>query len=133
GQAVPATGLPDELVAAGTGQRVKACAPVVRGDAPLGRDPLEGFEPLQRGVERAVVDQQLAAGRRLDRVRDALAGLRAEEQRAEDEHVERALQQRDLVAVGRASGFHLTQEWAIDGLDVNPSGLTSAAGPALGL
>jgi hypothetical protein len=74
-----------------------------------------------------MIDQQHIVGRLLDRAGDALAVLRPEHERAQDQDVERALQQRQLFRAGLASGFHLTQACALVGLDVNPSQIEPAA------
>jgi hypothetical protein len=51
------------------------------------------FEALECGIERPVLDEQFAPRGLLDRARDALAVFGAEDQRPEDEQVERALQE----------------------------------------
>ena len=55
-----------------------------------------------------MIDQQRVFGLLLDGARDALAVLRAEDQHAKDQEVERALEQRDAVRLGR-SGRHSTR------------------------
>ena len=55
-----------------------------------------------------MIHEQLVLGGLLDRARDPLAVLRAEDERAEDQHVERALHEHQAVAI--FSGRHLTQE-----------------------
>ena len=99
--AAPPARLARQLRAAGPGEGVEPRLAVVGRDAPLRGDPALGFEPLQRGVERAVVHQQLVARRLLDRARDALAVLGPENEGAEDEDVERALQQGEAVGISR--------------------------------
>src|SRR3954470_18291413 len=62
-----------QLAAAGPGQRVEARLPVVLGRAPFGADEPAVFQPLERGIERSVIDDQHVARLRLDRARDPLA------------------------------------------------------------
>src|SRR5262245_64576769 len=56
---------------------------------------------MQRGIERAGLDLEQIVGLRADGLADAVAMSRAPLQRAEDEHVERALQQLEAAVVGR--------------------------------
>src|SRR5215831_14521449 len=55
GQRPPVGGFSGELFAAGGGELVESGAPVVLGRTPLGADPPAFFQPLERGVEGAVV------------------------------------------------------------------------------
>jgi len=90
-----------ELFAAGAGKSVKTGLPIVAGDTPLGGDPSLVFEPLERGIKRAMLHQQNIFGLLLYRARDTLAVLLAKDQGAEDQKLQRALEQRN-------SGRHLT-------------------------
>ena len=56
-------------------------------------DPALALEPVQRGIERAVVDVQHVLGAGAERHADPVAVLRSPLQRAEDQQIERALQQ----------------------------------------
>jgi hypothetical protein len=58
---------------------------------------------MQGGIERAVVDEQQVVGMALDRLANAVAVHRPEEQRAQDQEVERPLEQR---RAGRGLGLH---------------------------
>ena len=71
------------------------------------------FEMVQLWVNLPARDKVL------DGAGDALSVFRAEDQRAQDEHVERALHQDEAVAF--VSGRHLTPRIAELGSDVNPS------------
>src|SRR6266568_6681405 len=113
GEPPPLGRLSDELFAAGRGQRVEASFAIVFGGAPLGCDPAASLQALERGIERAVFDQQLLVGRLLDRPRDALAVLRAENERAQDQQVERALQEFQPFCF--FSGRHMTRVCAPSG------------------
>ena len=84
GDAAPLPLFVDELLAPLAGQRVEARLAVVLGGAPRGVDEAAVLEPLQRRVERAVVDDQDVVGLALDRAGDALAVLRAEDQGPQD-------------------------------------------------
>ena len=105
-QAAPVACLSGELLATARGELVEARAAVVVADAPGGFDVSLGLEPLERGVERAVIDEQDLVRGRLDGPRDALTVLPAEQQRAKDQDVEGALEEGDavrLVPLGRHS------------------------------
>src|ERR1700759_1177236 len=82
------------------------------GLLPLRGDEAVALQAVQGGVERAVVDDERVAGRLPDGRRDAVAVRRPEQQRFENQHVERALQQLD--AIGRRHGVvsaELAPEW----------------------
>src|SRR4029079_10532104 len=55
-EAVPFLDLFAEGFAAGFGERVVACAPVVLGGLPVALDPATMLEALERRVERALID-----------------------------------------------------------------------------
>ena len=57
-QALPLRDFGLELLAARLRQRVEARAAVVLRRAPFGRDPALVFEPVDRGIERALLDPQ---------------------------------------------------------------------------
>jgi hypothetical protein len=93
GEALPFGGFAHELFAAGGSERVEAGFAIVGGDAPLGGDPAAVFEALERGIESAMLDEQFLPGSVLNSASDALAVLLAEDESAQDEQVERALQE----------------------------------------
>jgi hypothetical protein len=68
-----------------------------------------------------VFDDQHVVRLQLDRPRDALAVLRAMQQRAQDQQIERALQVCAMLAVGAFSYRHSTQALSTLGSNVNPS------------
>src|SRR5262249_42599679 len=105
GEALPFAGFLDELLAPEGGEGARARPPVVRGDAPLAGNPAPLFQALERGKESAVLDEQLMIRGVLDGMADRLAVPRAEDRRAEDQQVQRALQQVERLAL---SGRHLT-------------------------
>src|SRR3954453_23412743 len=69
-----------ELLSACARELVKACAPIEPGNTPRRLDETLPFQPLQRRIERAMVDEQILSGRALNRHRDAVAVTRAEYQ-----------------------------------------------------
>jgi len=93
--------------AAAASELVKTRAAVVVGHAPLSAQPSRGLESLQRGVERAVVDEQRALRRPLNGERDPVAMVRSKRQRAQDEEVECSLKERRALAV--VSSRHSTR------------------------
>ena len=62
-------------------------------------DPSALDQPVQRRIERALLHLQHIVGRLLDRLGDGVAVRGSEEQGAENEEIERALQQLDAFAV----------------------------------
>src|SRR5262249_22667873 len=98
-----------QLAAACAGQRVEARLAIVVGRAPLGRDEAPILETLERGVERSVIDDEDVVGLALDEAGDALAVLRAQDERPQDEQVERPLQMGRVLAIGPLSDRHSTR------------------------
>src|SRR5262249_53508073 len=90
------------------GELVESRAPVVLGRAPLGADPALLFQPLEGGIEGAVIHQNDFERRLLNGTCDALAVLLAERERAEDQEVEGTLQQIGAAVLGR----HTTRIYA---------------------
>src|SRR5262245_32123773 len=113
-QAFPLTGFCRELLAAGFRQRVEARSPVVVRGAPFGTDPSLLFEPLQGGVEGAVIDQERVFRLPLNAEGDAVAVLRPEQKRAEDQQIEGALEKGDPFLFP-ASSRHATRVWTCSG------------------
>ena len=93
-----------QLLPAGSRQPVILRALLVLGQPPLGLDPALSFEAVQRGVERAVVDLQLFLRQVGDGDADAMSVLRPPLERAQHQHVQRALQQLDSVLISLACG-----------------------------
>jgi hypothetical protein len=106
-QPPPPSCLFDELFAAQLCEPVEARLTVVPRGSPLSRDPTPLLQPLEGGIKSSVLDQQLVLGRPLDSARDTLAVLRAEDQRPQDQQVERALQ--EFQPVFLLLGRHVTQ------------------------
>src|SRR5271165_3339854 len=95
------------MFAARFGKRVEASLAIVIGYSPFGANPILSFEALQGGIKSAVIHQQLVRRGFLNGPRDALTVLPSEDQGAQDQQVQRALQERQAVSV--FSGSHLTQ------------------------
>jgi hypothetical protein len=92
-QSLPRRMLIGEGATAGGCERVVARTPIVLGDAPRGCDePLPG-EPVQGGVERALVDLQYLVRPLLDALGNPPPVHRLELERLEHQHVERPLKQ----------------------------------------
>src|SRR5262245_37661683 len=64
----------------------------VRHLRPAGGDPAAFLQTMERGVQRAVIHTQDVLGGPLDMRGDRMAMERAKEQRAQHEHVKRALE-----------------------------------------
>ena len=87
-----------ELPAPFGGEPVELGAAVVLGGALFGGDPAALDQPVQRRIERPLLDLQHVVRIALDGLGDGVAVRRPEQQRAQDQQVERALQQFDAVA-----------------------------------
>jgi hypothetical protein len=81
------------LFAPGGGQRIESRFAVVGRRSPPGGDPATIFKALQRGIKRAVLYEEFLLRCLLDGSGDALPMLRAEDQGAQNEQVEGALEQ----------------------------------------
>jgi hypothetical protein len=109
GVAEPARGLGAEVGASRRGGAVVARTAVVRRDAPLRLDEAALLHAMQRLIEGAVVDIQRSAGPLLEPRGDLEAVHRTPGERAEHEHVERSLDERQLV--GRAHPVSPLRVW----------------------
>src|SRR6266850_1091570 len=89
---VPAVRLFGELLAPGRSQPVIARLPVVLGGAPERRNPLAIFEPMERRVQRSVLDRQHVVGLPFNGVGDRVPVCRADGQCFQDQQVERPLE-----------------------------------------
>lgn len=72
------------------------------------------LETLQRGIQRAVIDDQRIGGAFLNGTRNPLPVLSAEEEDAEDEEIERSLKQGIAIGSG-CFGRHSTQRYGFLG------------------
>src|SRR5690242_17823705 len=96
-EALPCRALGVELFLARRGKLVEARAAVVLRRCPRRRNPAARLQPAEGGVERAVVDVEHAARDGLDRLRELppVGGAGAKE--LQDNEVESALEQVDLL------------------------------------
>ena len=88
----PTRGFPLETGVAARCQVVKLGAPVVFGGPPLGLDEAPMLEPLEGGVEGALVHVEHALRQLLDPLADAPAVHRLQAQGLEDQEVQGAAQ-----------------------------------------
>ena len=72
-------------------KRVEARAPIVLGGPPFGLDMTLPIEAMQRLIERRVLDGEVAVRSLADERRDAVAVHRPLRQRAQHQHIQRAL------------------------------------------
>ena len=95
-------------------QRVEARFPVVIRSTPFSSNPTPRFQTLESRIERSMVDEQCTVRLLLNDPGNPLAMLRSEYQRAQDQQVERTLEQDDaflLIALGR----HTTRAYSGSG------------------
>src|SRR5204862_7862217 len=97
GVADEAGALGAQVRAAGGGELVIARAPVVVGKSPLGSDECPFFHAMERVVEGALLDIEMAAGARLEPRRDLRAVHGAPGECLQDEDVERPLEERAVL------------------------------------
>jgi hypothetical protein len=96
------------------GQGIESRPAVICRRAPCALDPPAVLEALECRIQRTVIDDERVTGALLDGASDTLAVLSAEEQDAQDEEIEGALQQG--VAVGRGGfGWHSTRSVSLVG------------------
>src|SRR6185436_5862638 len=88
GEPLPLVELTGELAAPSGGDRVIAGAAVVLGRPPGAVDVTAVLEPLERRVERSLIDVEAPLGHLLDPGADAPAVHGLERQRLEDEEVD---------------------------------------------
>src|SRR5689334_12234039 len=104
GVALPLRLLLAQRAAAGGGEAVELRALALLGVPPHALHPRALLEAVQRGVERTVEHAEGLAGALADPARDAVAVARAPRQRLEDQHVERAEQDVEVVLARGAHG-----------------------------
>ena len=95
GHLVPPAGFDVELLPAQRRQAIELRAAVVLGRAVLERDPPALDQAVQRRIQRPLLHQQHVVRSLLDRLGNGVAVRRADPQRSQNQHVQRALQQLD--------------------------------------
>ena len=83
----------DQLPAAQRREAVIAGAASVGRGLPLAGDPFALEQALQRGIEGAVIDDELVAGLLFEKLRDAVSMIRSSPQAAQNEDFQRTLQE----------------------------------------
>ena len=91
---LPVAGLIPEALPAGRRQRIQLGAPVVLGDLPLPFDEAVAFEPPKRGEEGSGIDLEHSLADLFEPRTDPVSVHRLEPEGLENEHVERALDER---------------------------------------
>src|SRR4051812_42792476 len=92
GQPVPVRALALQLAPARAGQVVELGVASRLARLPLGLEPAAGFEPVQRGIERPLLDLQDVLRHLLEPLRDGVAVKRTERNDLQDEQVECSLE-----------------------------------------
>src|SRR6185436_5036017 len=92
GEALPVFILDRELALSLRRELVEFGAAIVFGNSPARADPSLLLDPVQRRIERSLLDPQRVAGCLLDAQADAVAVQRPAFEHTQDQHVERALQ-----------------------------------------
>src|SRR5437667_5811661 len=113
GKLVPLACFMRELLAAELGEIVESRLAIVRRRSPFRRNPALRFKTLQRRIEGPMIHQEHVLGLLLYGARDSLSVFRAENERTQDEQVQRSLQQRDAGLL--FSGEHSTRVCAGSG------------------
>ncbi len=81
-----------QLFTAARGEPIIAGLAIVLRSTPEGCDPAAVFEPVQRGIKRAMFYLENFFGTLLDDLSDGVAVCRTEDESLEDEEVESALE-----------------------------------------
>ena len=89
-EAIPARGLLTQATASERGEAVVLRLAVVLRRPPFARDKPLVLEAVQRGIQRALLDEECAAGDLLDPEQHAIAVQLAQRYGLEDEEIERA-------------------------------------------
>src|SRR5208283_5819853 len=108
-QPIPLGGFFCQLFAAGCCQGIEPGPTVAGGNSPLGGDPAALFQALKRGIESAVLDEQLLLPALLDGTSDALAVLGTKDEGAKDQQIKSALKQFETFRW--VLGRHITREY----------------------
>src|SRR5258707_216187 len=103
-QRVPFAGFDLQLLPALRRQSIELGAAIVLGGAVVERDPATFDQPVKGWIEGALLHQEHVIRATLDRFRDGMAVRGSPSQRAQNQEVERALQEFDASRV--ASGRH---------------------------
>ena len=98
-----------QLRASASGESVDLGAPAELGGPPLRVHPAATFQPVERRVERPVLDEDRFAGHVLDESRNRVAMARAAGKGLENQRVESAMEQR----VGRLVVSHAMDDTQI--------------------
>ena len=105
GEARPALGFSVELLLALGGQAIKLGAAIVFGSSPFGFEEATKLEAMECWIERAFFYFEELLGGLVNPLGDGVAVLRAPDERLEDEHLERALD--EIAGVGVFFPKHL--------------------------
>lgn len=118
----PAIVLDRELAAAGGGEAAVFRPPVVLQRPPLGPNEAVALEPMERGIQGALVELQYGARHALDVLRDAPPMHVLDAQGLEDHHVDRR-----LPAFVRAVGHRVSCRWLQERRRQRPTSCKGAA------
>src|SRR6516225_3771234 len=97
-ESLPARGLGEQLASPRRCEAVVLGSLIVFGNTPSARNPAFLLQPLQRGVKRPVLHLEGILRQALNGLGDAVAVSWTPEQRAQNQHVERAINKFDPVS-----------------------------------
>jgi hypothetical protein len=117
--APPFAFLAGQFIASFSSETVEPCFAVVVGYAPLGGNEASILKPLQRGVKRAMIDDQNVLRLLLDGASNTLSMLWSKQQRPKDEQVQCTLKVSRVFPISALTYRHSTQVSARLGLDVH--------------
>jgi ATP dependent DNA ligase domain len=117
--APPFAFLAGEFISSFSSEAVEPRFAIVVGYAPLRGNEASILKPLQRGVKRAMIDDQNVLGLLLDSAGNTLSMLWSKQQRPKDEQVQCTLKVSRVFAISALTYRHSTPSIRLPGLNVH--------------